>query len=152
MTIDLDHLEAAAKAATPGPWRTSRKYGEHDDIVRTEWSTQSKKARDVLIGGARAFGRDHRGHIRIIEAIGPQWEANAAYIAAANPAVVLELIAELRKARAERDWLANDIATKDGNCPPIPQDCTDIVFCSPDVCKQCWLEAARKAVEKKGKE
>jgi len=119
MTIDIDTLEVAAKAATPGPWNIVRDPDGYTHYIGPSLVTQ---VRD-----------------------------DAAYIAAVSPDAVLELIAELRKARAERDWLANDIATKDGNCPPILQDCTGIV-CTTDVCKQCWIEGARKAVEKEGKE
>ena len=131
MTIDLDQLEAAAKAATPGPWVNTAGYkievaatGTH---CASAWERYTYEP-DKEITSEKAL-------------------ANAAYIAAANPAVVLELVAELRKAQDERDWLANDIATKDGNCPPILQDCTGIV-CTTDVCKKCWLKAAREAVEK----
>ena len=146
MTTNLDYLESLAKAATPGPWRTSRKYGEHDDIVRTEWSTQSKKARDVLIGGACAFGRDHRGHIRIIEAIGPQWEANAAYIAAVSPDVVLELIAEIRKLRAELEYLG-ELHTE--ATVALRNKEIDTMLADNEL---SWLEAAREAVEKEANE
>ena len=125
MTIDLDALEATAKAATPGPWRHP--------------------------GRALVVSRMSEDEPLVCDCISEQFAQapkNAAYIAAANPAVVLALIATVRQAQAERDWLANDIATKDGNCPPILQDCTDIV-CTTDVCQQCWLNAAREAVEGK---
>lgn len=70
----LSALEAAAKAATPGPW--------------------------VLNGlSVDADGFDICGCTDWRSPINRNGTANAAYIAAANPAAVLDLIAELRKAR-----------------------------------------------------
>ena len=67
---ELDALEAAAKAATPGPWRQSK----HDKEF-------------VCFNDTTLRGSDING------------ELNAAYIAAANPAAVLGLIAELRNTK-----------------------------------------------------
>lgn len=77
---ELDALEAAAKAATPGPWNT-------------------KEGPDF----SEIFAHDKN-----IALIGSQ-HADAAYIAAANPAAVLELIAELRQTRAERDFILEQV-------------------------------------------
>lgn len=71
----LDALEAAAKAATPGPW---------------DWNGLSVDADGFDLCSCT----DWRSPIN------RNGTANAAYIAAANPIVVLELIAELRKAKA----------------------------------------------------
>lgn len=81
MTIDLDHLEAAANAATPGPWleRHEDVYSEVDAHVAFCLTVCSSAAECCITK--------------------KQAQANAAYIAAANPAVVLELIAEIRKLR-----------------------------------------------------
>lgn len=68
---ELYALESAAKAATPGPW---------------------KHYVDQGCNGVLASGKV----ILPILHISPE---NCAYIAAANPAVVLELIAELRQAK-----------------------------------------------------
>lgn len=95
MTIDLDRLEAAAKAATQGPWleRHEDVYSEVDAHVAF-CLTVCSSADECCITKKQA-------------------QANAAFIAAVNPATVLELAAELRKARAElkrcfreRLWLA----------------------------------------------
>lgn len=61
-------------------------------------------------------------------------DATAAYTAAANPAVILKLIAELRQTKAERDWLAKLAAN---NIPTI----NDFVRAT-----QGWLDAAKEAV------
>lgn len=58
------------------------------------------------------------------------------------PDTVLELIAEVRKARAERDWLATRIALDGVSCPVEPNVCAGT--CADHI--QCWLEAAREAV------
>lgn len=76
---ELDALEAAAKAATSGPWETD--------------SLNNVRNRDTTIV-LTAVLPTHRE---------PRPE-DANYIAAANPAVVLELIAELRQARASLHW------------------------------------------------
>lgn len=83
MSIDLDHLESLAKAATPGPWD----YGACEVFLKgTDFWPVIATCRN---------------------------EDDLAFIAAANPAVVLELIAELRrvsdmvrKEREARNWLA----------------------------------------------
>ena len=77
---ELSSLEAAAKAATPGPWEY-----EEPLILRQLDET----------------------HWQGVDTDTPN---NMAYIAAANPAAELSLIAELRQARKERDWLAGMLA------------------------------------------
>ena len=68
--IDLDALQAAAEAATPGNWQHSE--SRHGDNY-------------VTAGGGLITG---------VNVCGPTYEkANAAFIAAANPAVILELVA-----------------------------------------------------------
>lgn len=62
---------------------------------------------------------------------------------------VLELVDELRKARAERDWLAEMVIAvhETGYCPPHGE--CPIVNANPDHgdCVKCWLKAASEAVE-----
>jgi len=67
---ELDALEAAAKAATPGPWEHERSHVVQLDGTPVANCVSYKIA---------------------------QSPKNAAYIAAANPAAILELITELRK-------------------------------------------------------
>ena len=131
MTIDLDALEALAKAATPGPW-------EDDMLYNVRESNDSKCVVVVTKTCTERFPTPN----------------DAAYIAAANPAVVLELVAELRKTRAERDWLAEMVIAvhETGYCPPEGE--CPIVNANPDHgdCVKCWLKAARDAVKKEAKE
>ena len=77
-------------------------------------------------------------------------EADAKFIAYANPAAIIDLIAELRKARKERDWLAYKLEDElfCSNPPDINHYCSD-------KCSNCiygtgktraeWLEEAREA-------
>ncbi len=71
---------------------------------------------------------------------------NAAFIAAANPSAVLELIAELRQARAERDWLAHHFDQR-----PCERDDQCAFELSKRDChqpsQQCWIDAAKSGVE-----
>jgi hypothetical protein len=79
-TERLDALEALAKAATPGPW-----YDDEGEVVcdAKDWPLVSRIDADgtVCTEGTAA---------------------DIAYIAAANPATMLALIARLREAKKER--------------------------------------------------
>ena len=127
MTIDLNTLEATAKAATPGPW-----VGHPEDVYSDVGAhvafcpTVCSSAPEHCISEEQA-------------------ESNAAYIAVANPAVMLELVAELRKARAAQEWIAQTFlgirdacafSRQSGCLPPGEADCV-----------KCWIKAARDAVE-----
>lgn len=125
MTTNLDHLESLARAATPGPWEAA-----YDGLV-LEYEV-----------------RDYHDNLCAKVDFG-NVEANAAYIAAANPQIVLELIAELRQTRAEREWLARNLAMVGATRIMHPNggdepNCTYDV--GPKKCFQCWLKAAREAV------
>lgn len=95
MTIDLDLLEARAKAATPGPWKNV-------DTPAMSVCDEIHDANGTRIAMALTTRHPRDGE-QFIDF--DQAEANAAYIAAVSPAVVLGLIAELRKLRAELEYL-----------------------------------------------
>lgn len=82
MTIDIEALEAAAKAATPGPWVRGRYGGIYPDDEST---------RGPCIVHARYS--DHTSR--------PNAQANEAFVAANNPKVVLGLLRRLRDAETE---------------------------------------------------
>lgn len=116
---ELSELEAKAKAATPGPW----KY--EDPIIVRELSEISWQGVDI----------DKR--------------QNMAFIATANPAAILELIAELRQTKAERDWLAKQLENQ-AIC--LKKEYSDDELCRLHSCfcykietKTAWLEAAKEA-------
>ena len=93
---ELDELEAKAKAATQGPWvldyRSAYVFSKPDNVNVCEI----------------------RGYGELVHQLGEkcaeeQMEKNADYIVTANPTTILNMIAELRQTRAERDWLAVNI-------------------------------------------
>jgi len=116
--IDLDEIERLARAATPGKWSVRETvingigYGghwvetDHEDLIQITGS-----------GGARSF--THRVFDRQIH---DDNEANAAYIAAANPATVLALVARLRAAEAALREIADQHI---GDCPASLSHITD---------------------------
>ena len=83
--LDLDKLEALARAANPGPW----KWWTSNSVLRLS-------AADGIDGGV-LHAYSHRGHADICCG-----ESDRAFIAAANPAGVLALIALARAALAHQ--------------------------------------------------
>ena len=97
--IDLSELEATARAATPGPWC---------------WEAHGQKSNDWTVGYSEDDnGTPLTGEIRepdfigrkcvVIEQENSTGYSDAAYIAAANPATVLALVACLRDALNKLD-------------------------------------------------
>ena len=80
--LDLDHLEALARAATPGPWAYQEDSDVYTHIVRPVRSPGNI---------VRHYAQDTSGVV----------EANARFTGGANPAAVLALIALARRARPE---------------------------------------------------
>ncbi len=83
--IDLDALERTALAAKPGKWTWKQVGTFNTPGCAVLWPDTSK-------GGV---------HYRRIDSGGGMEQADADFIAAANPAVVLELIRRLREAESE---------------------------------------------------
>lgn len=83
MTIDTKKLRELANAATPGPW-----FVNEDANYGNIWvdSSVTKEGVALCDGG---------------DWIGP-CAANAAFIAAANPQTVLELLDEIERLRKDR--------------------------------------------------
>lgn len=97
MIIDqakLDELKALAEQATPGPWEST--YG----------NVTTPSGGDVV--GIEERGSAYLSHRELVLK-----NEDADYIAAANPQVVLSLIAELERLRAE-------IAKHAAECPLTP--------------------------------
>ena len=88
MTLDLDALEAVARAATPGPWEAEPYLYTADD----DWVRVTSPSDGPLFN--------------LAEGVEP---VNASHIATFDPPTVLALIAKLREAEQERDearWAA----------------------------------------------
>lgn len=96
---DLQQLKALALAATPGPWLATHWNGHAPTTVMRAGTT-------TAIAETTGFGRDSR-----------ECAPDAAYIAAANPAVVLGLIARIESAAApapsEYRKLTGDLTLKE---------------------------------------
>ncbi|HID3656095.1 TPA: ead/Ea22-like family protein [Serratia marcescens] len=87
-TEKLSQLKAAAIAATPGPWGSVYDdWSDGDDALISSESRDGMVAIAKIEGGGPDSGYD--------EPFGTEQQANTAFIAAANPAAVLELLAEL---------------------------------------------------------
>ncbi len=97
MTTDLtpealDRLDTRARAATPGPWEHGRDYL----LTLPVWRLGSTTANDDVCALGRSWTNS---------------KANADYIAAADPATILALIAEVR--RLQR-WKTEALPVLDG--------------------------------------
>ena len=81
--------------------------------------------------------------------------ATVEFDALTNPAAILELIAELRQARAERDWLAKNLLLARARefsrkrCPSREHWYQFDLEKDTDYCIACWIKAASEAVEGK---
>jgi hypothetical protein len=95
MKIDLDKLEQAAKAATPGPWRVS---------IDDKWPGGDGNPSVMGIYGPERivdYGLGPERHdLRIVETDGghyePRWD-DANFIATCSPDVVLALVQRVRE-------------------------------------------------------
>ena len=86
--IDIKELRRLAQAATPGPWYVTGKLTRYVEARIDGGLIQEVAA----CGPTKADG-----------GYGPQQEANARLIAAANPATISELLDRLEAAEKERD-------------------------------------------------
>ena len=90
---DLDALEKLADEGTPGPWNDSGQSIDDFDaecMMRMEW----------IVNGTPDDGEE--------DAVNANYRADAAFIAAANPATIKALIAELKEARGLISLVVND--------------------------------------------
>lgn len=134
---ELSELERLAKEATPGPWpqgKEDKEFVLYNGTFICGCNSAIMRNGDVIDG-----------------------KTNARYIAAANPAAILELIAELRQTRKERDWLAITLAE---HCNEQASSVYDAASQHCTMCncrclfpyKECsiindllWLQAAKEA-------
>lgn len=93
-TIDLDELEVLACAATRGPWKRSDRPGGPFWHISSEYTLGGKQC----LGGRQAIGSIHATSKRDAPEYAAMFKANADFIAAANPAAILALVAQVRAA------------------------------------------------------
>jgi hypothetical protein len=96
--VDLDKLEALARAATPGPWD----WGGTECASQEQALAICKENLDATVKPGTHFCEVFLadGRRTALVGNGPTGIENAEFIAAANPAVVLDLIALARRATA----------------------------------------------------
>ena len=146
---ELDELETKAKAATSGPWiREGRLsiFGPHHEASRYD------NHRIFLAKVSAGRNRDDSFFADDGPTITGDGNADAAYIAAANPATILNLLKALRKAWAERDWLIDYMVEKETLClfsEEARNYCMSHDDCGgcPYLGKEVWLKAAKEAAE-----
>lgn len=121
--IGLDALEKLADEATPGEWkRCHHLMGPEQDAscpcgYRGGIWSEDKDCIILEMGGPTTPGEEGLDAPRLPR---PEELANAAFIAAANPATIKALIAELKEARkllARIDRVYADIQDGNGNHP-----------------------------------
>lgn len=120
MTIDTNELRRLAQAATPGPWYVTGKLTRYVEARIDGGLIQEVAA----CGPTKADG-----------GYGPQQEANARLLAAANPATISGLLDRLEAAEKERDDLRTNIRelTDESNALQVEK-----VF---DAIYRVWYEA-----------
>jgi hypothetical protein len=97
---DLDRIEAAARAATPGPWHV-----EHDELgwvnriyhcEPDDWDPSGQLSTTLVETDSGVY---------------PPRVNDATHIATADPPTVLALVAEVRELRAQRQALATALGS-----------------------------------------
>lgn len=106
--MNITELKALAEKATPGPWVAMKK----DDANPSEGSFFLMAQNSGAIGYQRGHKGYHADHQLVFH------ENDATYLAAANPAAIQELIAQLEEASAQMErqkdeWLSWEAKRRD---------------------------------------
>lgn len=142
MTIEqwLADLEAKAKAATPGAWHII----EADDERLMSAVYVATTPEDATPGETpeNVIAVTLLQSPRVACIADEKWDENAAFIAAADPAAVLRLVAMVR-------WLAACFPGVVRPCAGFSRKCYlgDITKCEGDADAECWITAAYAATE-----
>jgi len=117
---DLDALERAAQAATPGPWyQSGSPWFSTGSLVLS--GSPDRHAGYMIVD---TDPLDYREDIPDGEVADP--DDDAAYIAAANPAAIRSLIARLREAERQRDEARAALETiSESHIPSMPMTAAD---------------------------
>lgn len=102
--MNIEELKAKALAATPGPW------------IADQYFVGTTYGRHNIVSGASE----------------KQMSENAEFIAAANPAAILDLIAELEEVKDERDALHARIEAAENQEPYCYDSCGDLIYRKED--------------------
>lgn len=150
--MDIEKLKALALAATPGEWevdtiKSEGEYGTDEDGGRgfMAYVVTDAKGRPLV----DSLNRDDSSiHVDTDGEYHYAWDELAKrdceFIAAANPATVLELIAEVEQLRAEvKEWLCIDCNTA---YPGPPRPGFACVICPK--CKGTTMPRQRAEIEK----
>lgn len=140
----LERIKALAQRATPGPWITQDSSALGDDA---SFVTSGKRVEEGLLEIARVNGTEPAYGKRGDKFVREQ-RANAAFIAAAHPGVILAMCEEIERLRErvallnkEAEWLAQR-ASKE-KCPSS----TKAINCGnadPQNCAACWRKDAEE--------
>lgn len=103
--MNITELKELAEKATPGPWF----------VVGQPWNP---KADFIVAGSEDPHVGQYVADTEDFDGEGRNVQENAAYIAAANPAAILELIAKLEEAQAQMErqkdeWLSWEAKRRD---------------------------------------
>lgn len=129
----INKLEELAGKATPGTWIIKNDPEDRYDYdIAFITTTERQNASIGEIAQVSCYEPDI-----IEEPIVKEQIANAEYISAANPAMIKEMIAEMRRLEKEADWLAEELASVYKSEFEGTMDLLDV---------NGWREAARKVV------
>lgn len=102
--MNIEELKRLALAATPGPWRYDirlikhRHDGNHEDfVISQDFIDGQLKWNYPVICLAKGIGTEDSGPVNFVH----MRKEDADFVISANPAAVLELIAEVEALRAE---------------------------------------------------
>lgn len=102
--VDLDKLEALARAATRGPWKRSNRPNGPFWHISSEYTIGGEPCKS----GRQSIGAIHAENKRGAPKYAAMFEANANFVAEFNPATALALIAQARAAQPDTTASASE--------------------------------------------
>ena len=129
----MERLEELAEKAMPGPWA----YGTDAEKCGAKYPDSNRVYANLHPQDDPVYGilLSVNHNLKLCD-------TTAAYIAAANPQAILELIADYERLEKEANWLANKLVT----ASEILANATGME--TGDLNEAGWRKVAREAVEK----